>query len=174
MGLPGFAALPVEWAIGARIDVDWDSLDALEHPDDFHLPILLFHGDDDEVVPISTSEEFAEALPAWVTYHVAPKAGHTQSWNVNPTLYDRRLRRFLLQISHQNSSSPTGGVGLERMKNRRRPTLPGGCPPSTIGAERLNCSVRNGKRCFPFAMHHRNFARQPPRWSLKTAQGRNG
>jgi hypothetical protein len=55
-------------------------------------------------------------------------------------------------------------------KNRRRPTLPGGCPPSTIGAEWLNCSVRNGKRCLPLAMCHRNFAR-PPRWSLKTAQG---
>ena len=38
------------------------------------------------------------------------------------------------------------------MKNRRRPTLPGGCPPSTIGAEGLNDSVRNGKRCFPLAM----------------------
>jgi hypothetical protein len=38
-----------------------------------------------------------------------------------------------------------------RMKNRRRPTLPGPCEPSTIGAEGLNCSVRNGKRCFPLA-----------------------
>ena len=38
------------------------------------------------------------------------------------------------------------------MKNWRRPTLPGGCPPSTIGAERLNGSVRNGKRCFPLAI----------------------
>ena len=36
--------------------------------------------------------------------------------------------------------------------NRRRPTLPGPCGPSTIGAERLNCSVRNGKRCFPLAI----------------------
>ncbi len=36
--------------------------------------------------------------------------------------------------------------------NRRRPTLPGPCGPSTIGAEGLNCSVRNGKRCFPLAM----------------------
>ena len=35
--------------------------------------------------------------------------------------------------------------------NRRRPTLPGPCGPSTIGAEGLNCSVRNGKRCFPLA-----------------------
>jgi hypothetical protein len=36
--------------------------------------------------------------------------------------------------------------------NRRRPTLPGGCPPSTIGAGGLNFSVRNGKRCNPAAI----------------------
>src|SRR5918999_2041938 len=41
------------------------------------------------------------------------------------------------------------GVGRN---NRRLPTLPGGCPPSTIGASRLNFSVRNGKRCFPAAL----------------------
>jgi pimeloyl-ACP methyl ester carboxylesterase len=98
MGLPGFAVIPVEWAISARIDVDWDSLDALEHPEDFHLPILLFHGDDDEVIPIQTSKEFAKELPRWVTYYVAPKAGHTQSWNVAPILYNRRLERFLEKV----------------------------------------------------------------------------
>jgi uncharacterized protein len=76
MGLPGFSALPVEWAIGARIDADWDSLDALQHPDDFQLPILLFHGGEDKVVPISTSDEFAAELPRWVTYY-APRAPDT-------------------------------------------------------------------------------------------------
>jgi alpha-beta hydrolase superfamily lysophospholipase len=95
MGLPGFSALPVEWAIGARIDADWSSLDALAHSDDFHLPILLFHGTDDKVVPIATSNEFAAALPGWVTYFRAPKAGHTESWNVDPRLYERRLTAFL-------------------------------------------------------------------------------
>src|SRR4051794_9962214 len=35
---------------------------------------------------------------------------------------------------------------------RRRPTLPGDCSPSTIGASGLNFSVRNGKRCTPAAM----------------------
>jgi alpha-beta hydrolase superfamily lysophospholipase len=97
MGFPSIAALPVEWAIDARTDVDWNSLDALKHPEDFHLPILLFHGDDDQVVPIETSEEFAQELPHWLTYYAVPKAGHTQSWNVDPALYDRRLRHFLLQ-----------------------------------------------------------------------------
>src|SRR3954471_9419309 len=48
----------------------------------------------------------------------------------------------------QKKSRPIGRL----IKDRRRPTLPGGCPPSTIGAERLNGSVRNGKRCFPLAI----------------------
>lgn len=114
MGLPGFAALPVEWAIGARIDVDWNSLDAVQHPDDFHLPILLFHGDDDKVVPIQTSEEFAEELPHWVNFYVAPRAGHTQSWNVDPALYERRVRRFLLQIAPKTQRARPLGSGSNK------------------------------------------------------------
>jgi uncharacterized protein len=97
MGLPGFMAWPVEWAIGARIDADWESLDAVEHPEDFQLPILLFHGTEDDVVPISTSDEFAAELPQ-VTYHRAPRAGHTEAWNVDPPLYEARLIRFLARL----------------------------------------------------------------------------
>jgi uncharacterized protein len=95
MGLPGSAALPVIWAIGARIEADWHSLDAVAHPEDFQLPILLFHGLDDKVVPIATSNAFAAELPRWVTYYRAPHAGHTQSWNVDPRLYEQRLSSFL-------------------------------------------------------------------------------
>lgn len=99
MGFPGFAAAPVKWAVGARIDADWDSLDALQHSDDFELPILLFHGEDDEVVPIATSDDFAAELPRWVTYFRVPEAGHTESWNVDPGLYDRRLEDFVGGLS---------------------------------------------------------------------------
>jgi uncharacterized protein len=98
MGFPALAALPLEWAIGARIDADWDSLDALQHAEDFRLPILLFHGDDDKVVPISLSEDFAAELPRWVTYYPAPKAGHCEAWNVDPRLYERRLAGFLASV----------------------------------------------------------------------------
>lgn len=97
IGLPGFLGIPVEWTIDARANPDWDSLDALKHPEDFHLPILLFHSTEDELVPISTSDKFAAELPRWVTYYRVPIVGHTESWNFNPRLYDRRLRRFLLQ-----------------------------------------------------------------------------
>jgi len=66
--------------------------------DTFELPILLFHGTDDDVVPIQTSEEFASALPDLVTFYPVEGAGHVQAWNVDPRLYERRLREFLAGI----------------------------------------------------------------------------
>src|SRR5437764_6977543 len=59
--------------------------------------------------------------------------------------------------THQNAEVPprtTKGRPRGRpfvLIKRRRPTLPGPLGPSTIGAEGLNFSVRNGKRCFPLA-----------------------
>ena len=40
----------------------------------------------------------------------------------------------------------------EKSFTRRRLTLPGGCPPSTISDERLNFCVRDGNRCGPFSI----------------------
>lgn len=98
MGLPSFAALPVEWMIDLRIAPDWGDLDALDHPDSFHLPILLFHGTADRLVPISSSDAFARELPGWVTYYRVPEAGHVESWNVDRGLYEQRLGAFLGRV----------------------------------------------------------------------------
>jgi pimeloyl-ACP methyl ester carboxylesterase len=95
MGLPGSLSQPVAWAIQARIDVDWKDLDAAAHLEDFRLPILLFHGTEDDVVPIGTSEEFAADLPRWVTFYKVPDAGHVQEWQVYPRLYEQRVSYFL-------------------------------------------------------------------------------
>ena len=42
--------------------------------------------------------------------------------------------------------------------SRRRPTLPGGCPPSTIGVGGLNFRVRDGNGCGPTTMVTGNLA----------------
>lgn len=49
-------------------------------------------------MPISLSEDFAAALPRWVTYYRVPRAGHVESWNVGPRLYERRLTAFLSRL----------------------------------------------------------------------------
>ena len=56
----------------------------------------------------------------------------------------------------QGYRSPVGPPPLRRGPHlrsfRRRPTLPGGNPPSTIGADRLNFRVRDGNGCDSVAM----------------------
>lgn len=99
LGLPSFAADPVEWMIDVRIKPNWNSLDALRHPGAFHLPVLLFHGTQDKLVPISTSDAFARELGGWVSYYRVPHAGHTEAWNVDPALYERRVGAFLRRVA---------------------------------------------------------------------------
>ena len=43
-------------------------------------------------------------------------------------------------------------LSLFSFGNRQRPTLPSRVQLSTLGAEGLNCCVRDGNRCFPFAI----------------------
>ncbi len=50
------------------------------------------------------------------------------------------------------TTKPPRMRGFCAEKSRRRPTLPGGYPPSTIGADGLNCRVRNGNGCLSAAM----------------------
>jgi pimeloyl-ACP methyl ester carboxylesterase len=121
MGLPSFAAKPVEWAIGARIDADWSDLNALEHTEDLDLPILLFHGLDDTVIPVETSDELAGDLPKWVTYYRLPHAEHTQSWNVDPPLYQRRVQAFLAGLPANRSAETREPVAE---KGSRKATSP--------------------------------------------------
>ena len=65
--------------------------------------------------------------------------------------------RFVF-ISHYSSRLTNCQIKRPEIKvsghlpNWRRPTLPGSCPPSTIGAERLNFCVRYGNRCSPLAI----------------------
>ncbi len=65
-------------------------------------------------MPISSSDEFAALLPRWVTYFRVPAAGHTEEWNVDPALYERRVDAFLGRVS-RNRRAPVrpGSLGLE-------------------------------------------------------------
>ena len=78
---------------------------------------------------------------------------------INPT---GRTPRFQRGIVHRRRNDPAAtwaktpiplpeGRGID-FEIRRRPTLPGGLPPSTIGAGSLNFRVRDGNGCDPAAI----------------------
>ena len=73
---------------------------------------------------------------------------HQRRCRPTPRRHRRRRRRWMDRA--ENGEGPPHGGGPSR--NRRRPTLPGGLPPSTIGAGGLNFRVRNGNGCDPAAL----------------------
>lgn len=78
-----------------RFGVDWGALDYLKKADQLKSPVLLFHGDVDQTVPVSTSDILAAARPDLVTYVRVPGALHVGSWNRDSQRYEAAVRDFL-------------------------------------------------------------------------------
>ncbi len=78
---------------------DWGELDYLSRADELGVPILLFHGDADDAVPVGTSDALAEALPEMVEYIRTPGVGHVRSWNADPAAYEAAVGDFLRSLS---------------------------------------------------------------------------
>jgi uncharacterized protein len=92
--LPGGLASLVTAYGALAAGLDWRGLDHLTEVDHLRLPVLLYHGTDDDLVPVASSEQFARQLPH-VELVVVPGAGHCRSANLDPGAYLTRLARFL-------------------------------------------------------------------------------
>ena len=71
---------------------------------------------------------------------------------VDSSAWPSRLRPRTLGWAENVNNPQPGGLRVVLRGIRRRPTLPGGLPPSTIGAISLNFRVRDGNGCDPDAM----------------------
>jgi alpha/beta superfamily hydrolase len=78
-----------------RFDVGWDEINYVSRTDALKVPTLVFHGDMDETVPLSVSQDLADNHPGLVTLVVTPGADHVKSWNVDVDGYESRLGAFL-------------------------------------------------------------------------------
>lgn len=79
-----------------RFGVDWPALDYLADTRPYErLPFLVFHGTDDDTVPISTSREFKALLPDQVQLTECKGAGHIECWNLDPAAYAATVDAFL-------------------------------------------------------------------------------
>ncbi|PYZ94954.1 alpha/beta hydrolase [Salipaludibacillus keqinensis] len=59
------------------------------------LPLLLIHGEADELVPTSMTEEIYEAAGGDKTLWLVPEAGHVKSYSTSTTEYQERLMEFI-------------------------------------------------------------------------------
>lgn len=83
-----------------RYGLDWAEVDYLKAAAAIEPPILLFHGDADATVPVSTSDRLATALPELVTYVRIPGAGHVHGWNTDRERYTGAVRTFLGRVQN--------------------------------------------------------------------------
>ena len=78
-----------------RYGVDFDSMDFRYDLIDSQIPALLFHGDDDEWVPVSMSDFIASNRSYKYTYKRYENVGHVTAWNADPDEYQQAIKTFL-------------------------------------------------------------------------------
>ncbi len=97
----GLAGLPIWFlAISNRVSARrygfrWKDFDHRETANNLQVPVLLFHGDGDTTVPVSTSDDFARARPDIVEYYRPAGIDHVRAWNADPDGYEDAVRRFV-------------------------------------------------------------------------------
>ena len=82
-----------------RYSVDFNSMDFRDAVINSSIPTLLFHGDDDEWVPVEMSDLIAESRNANFTYIRYENVGHVTSWNADPDNYFYQLSEFLSNLN---------------------------------------------------------------------------
>lgn len=97
-GIPGFLRWWPLWVTQQRYGLDWDAIDYLPPPVALTMPVLLFHGDADTVIPVRLSDELAAMYPETVEYHRIPDAHHVGAWNLDPERYEGAVRDFLQRV----------------------------------------------------------------------------
>ena len=82
-----------------RWDVDWEEIDYVSRASEIiTIPTLVFHGIEDDRVPIAVSRRLQAEAPDRIELVEVEEAGHVTSWNVDPDSYEETLGRFLTEI----------------------------------------------------------------------------
>lgn len=98
LGVPDSLTAVAKLIAGWRYDLPWNELDYVARlgADPVSTPLLVFHGDADEKVPVDTSRRLAAAVPTVELIEVAG-AGHVQSWNVDADRYEAAVEALLVE-----------------------------------------------------------------------------
>ena len=82
-----------------RYGVDFDTMDFRDALVTSEVPVLLFHGDDDEWVPVDMSDYIADNRRTNFTYIRMSNVGHVTSWNADPVRYIFEITKFLNSLN---------------------------------------------------------------------------
>lgn len=96
--LPRPAAELGLWIVQRQLGIDLDDFDWVDRVGELSRPMLIFHGPEDAFVPWKRGLALSKARPDLITMITYEGAGHTKSWNVDPTGYETAVRDFLTNL----------------------------------------------------------------------------
>ena len=98
-GLPSFPILDsMNLMLQLRGGYDLKEASALEAVKKTDLPILIIHGEEDDMIPVEMAYELYEAAPGEKELLIIPGAGHAQAMDKDPDLYYDTVFRFLEEL----------------------------------------------------------------------------
>lgn len=97
--VPPTLSAAAKFMTSLRIGVNWKSLDYVTRAEgSLRIPVLLFHGTDDETVPIAQSLRFSETAPDRVRLVQFSGAGHVGSYEADSDRYIAEVLNFLREV----------------------------------------------------------------------------
>lgn len=99
-GLPNMQINFATQMLDMRYGIDLGKMNMVPFAPKLKTPTLLFTAGEDDTVDNGPSDEFAKKAPAGMVTRVSePKAGHTESWNVDSDGYERAVAGFLAKVA---------------------------------------------------------------------------
>lgn len=87
-----FPLLPIRWLLKNKFDV-------LEKIRKIKTPLLVLHGDRDEIIPSAQGKRVFDAAPEPKQFHTILGAGHNDTYIVGGEAYFQRLRDFIQELA---------------------------------------------------------------------------
>ncbi len=84
--------LPLKWLLGNRYNSE-------ARISQLHQPVLIMHGDQDEIVPLSQGEKLLEAANPPKKFQVLPGAGHNDTYSAAGDVYWHAWSEFLSSLA---------------------------------------------------------------------------
>jgi len=96
MGRIAYPFLPLKWLLGNRYN-------SVARISQLHQPVLIMHGDQDEIVPLSQSEKLLKAANPPKSFQILPGAGHNDTYSAAGNIYWDTLSEFLSTLAAPSS-----------------------------------------------------------------------
>jgi hypothetical protein len=86
-----YAGLPMHWLLSGRFPLE-------ERLKQVAMPVLVIHGDRDEIVPIELGRQVFAAAREPKAFYVIEGADHNDTYHVGGRVYFQRLARFIAEV----------------------------------------------------------------------------